>query len=116
MKTAAIKVKTYVNNVNVMNDDFNKRMFKNMLFTLGALALVYVFVVGSTIFNIVERKSLENQARTLSSEVSDLELTYLAMASKIDLEYSHSLGFKEAKAKFATRKSLGSLGFVHNEI
>jgi hypothetical protein len=38
------------------------------------------------------------------------------MSNKIDLGFSYSLGFKEAKTKFATRKSLGSIKVVSNEI
>ena len=54
----------------------------------------------------------EAQERILSSEVSDLELNYLSMSNKVDLALGHSLGFTEIKATFATRKSLGSLGFA----
>ncbi|MEJ0002369.1 MAG: hypothetical protein WDN09_04385 [bacterium] len=41
-----------------------------------------------------------------------MELTYLAESNKVDLALSYSMGFKETKATFATRKSLKSLGSV----
>ena len=59
------------------------------------------------VYNIVERKALEAEARELSNEVRDLELTYLSMSGKINLELSNELGFRETKARYATRKALG---------
>ena len=63
--------------------------------------------------NIIERRSLEASAWTLASEVRDLELAYLNMSSGVDLSLSHSMGFKETQATFATRKKAGeTLGLV----
>lgn len=87
-----------------------------MLWTLGALIFFYVFMIGNMVFNIVERKSLETHAYTLSNEVKNLELEYLSVSQKVDLNLAHSLGFKEIKAKYATRKTLGSLSIAKNEI
>jgi hypothetical protein len=38
-----------------------------------------------------------------------MELTYLSMSNSVDLPLSYSLGFKDVKASFATRKPLGLL-------
>ena len=57
--------------------------------------------------NIIARKGYEMDARSLSSEVGELELSYLAKSNNVDLALSYSLGFKEAKATFATRKTVG---------
>ena len=61
------------------------------------------------VLNIVERRSLETDARSLSNEVRSLEVIYLSLSNNIDLPLSHSLGFQETKATFATRKSLSSI-------
>ncbi len=102
-------MKGYVDHVNVLDHNLQSRFLGFLLVSLGILAISYLFLLGNMVFNIVERKALEGEARTLANEVGELELTYLSMSSKIDLELSHSLGFKEVKAKFATRRSLGSL-------
>lgn len=68
------------------------------------------------IFNIMERKNLEEQVLVLGNEVKDLELSYLSTSNSIDLAFSHSLGFKETDIKFATRKVLGSIKIPQNEI
>ncbi len=117
MRQATLKLKSYAGNVNIIiNNNLHRRILNLMLWTLGALALFYVFFLGNMVFNIVERKALEGYARTLSSEVGNLELQYLSVSQKIDLDLAYSLGFKEVKTKFATRKSLGSISVAKNEI
>jgi len=117
MKAIAIKMKSYTGSVNIVNNNnIQARIFHMLLLSFGIFAFIYVLFLGNMVFNIVERKSLETDARTLSSEVGDLELTYLSISNKIDLTLSHSLGFTETPAKFATRKSLGSLKVANNEI
>ena len=117
MRQASLKLKSYASNVNIIdNGNLQKRIFNSMLYTLGILALCYVFFLGSMVFNIVERKMLESQALTLSNEVSNLELEYFSVSQKVDLNMAYSLGFKETKAKFATRKDLGSISIAKNEI
>jgi hypothetical protein len=110
MKTAAIKLKRYSMQARVArNNDFQVRIFQSLMFGLGVLTLFYVLVLGNMVFNIVERKSLEADARNIGNEVGEMELTYLTMLNKVDISYGKSLGFKEAKATFATRKAVGTL-------
>ena len=118
MRQATLKLKSYAPNINIVNNnDINRQILRTMLYTLGGLAMCYVFLLGSMIFNIIERKSVETEARALSNEVGSLELQYLSLSSKVDLDFAKSLGFKETSNKtFATRKALGSIKFVQNDI
>jgi hypothetical protein len=117
MKQASLKLKSYANNVNIIDDgNLQKRILNIMFLTLGILVFFYIFFLGNMIFNIVERKSLETYARTLSNEVGDLELEYLAVSEKVDLDLAYSLGFKETKTKFANRRPLGIISVAKNEI
>lgn len=117
MKTASLKLKTYAGNVNIIdNGNLHKRILNIMLWIFGALVLIYVLLLGNMVFNIVERKALEGRALTLSNEVGGLELKYLSESQKVDLNLAYSLGFKDTKATFATRKFLGSLSIAKNEI
>ena len=109
MKQASLKLKMYVNGANVINNNIESIALRFIFLSFGTLALLYVLLLGNMIRNIVERRSLEINARILSSEVRDLELAYLSISNKVDLNFSYSLGFKETKATFATRKSLGFL-------
>ena len=121
MKTASLKLKSYANNVNanvhiIDNGNLQNRILHMMLWTIAILAFCYIIFLGTMVFNIVERKSLEAYSHTLGNEVGDLELQYLSMSQKIDLNLAYSLGFKDTKAKYATRKALGSISIAKNEI
>lgn len=117
MKSIAIKIKMYAKEEKVLlHEEDRVRAKKVMLLSLAILVLIYVFVIGSMIFNIVKRKNLEAEARALSNEVRELELNYLSLSDKIDLNFSRTLGFNEAQIQFATRKSLGSVKIAKNEL
>ena len=105
-----LQLKMYAGSISLVNNNIEKTVFRVIVWSFAALTLWYVILLGNMVMNIVERRSLEKEALTLSSEVADLELTYLSLANTIDLAYSHALGFKETNIIFATRKSLGSLG------
>ncbi|MBP9748081.1 MAG: hypothetical protein KBD17_00410 [Candidatus Pacebacteria bacterium] len=105
----SLKFKRYATQIQAF-DNAEKMMLRAVLFSFGALAVWYVIILGTIVFNISERKTAEAKVRALSSEVSDLELEYLALSNSIDLNLSYSMGFKEISAKFATRKSLDALG------
>jgi len=96
----------------LINGNIEKLILNIALWSFVALALWYVFILGNMVSNILQRRTLETNVRTLANEVGDLELIYLSMSNNIDLDFSHSLGFKETKIKFATRRSFGSLGNI----
>jgi hypothetical protein len=118
MRQATLQLKTRIQNVNIMNNNIEveKIILNIMLSILAALALWYVLILGNMVFDIVQRKTLEKEALTLSNEVGDLELSYLSVSSSVDMALSSSMGFKETHANFATRKSLGSIKLANNEI
>lgn len=117
MRELSLKLKNYGGNISIVdNNNLERRIFYILLSFCGALGLCYILILGNMTFSIVERKSLEAQARTLSNEVQGLELTYLEMSSKVDLALAESLGFKETKTNFATRKSIGSVKFANNDL
>lgn len=100
----------YVRNAkstSIINNDIERITLRLIFWSFAALALLYILLLGNMVFDIVERRSLEINARSLSNEVRNLELTYLSMSNNVDLALSYSMGFKEAKASFAIRKSLG---------
>ncbi len=108
MKQATLKLKNYAGSVSIVNNSNLKRRVLNiMLWSLGALGLCYVLLLGNMVFSIVARRSFEADARVLSNQVGDLELVYLSMSGKVDPALAVSMGFRETKIKFATRKSLG---------
>ncbi|MFA6256821.1 MAG: hypothetical protein WCT29_00755 [Candidatus Paceibacterota bacterium] len=103
-------------NITANNVDMNRVILRAMLSTVVLLALTYALLVGLMVWNIVERKNLEKEMQTLSTDVGNLELEYLALSGSIDIELGHAMGFKETPANFATKRSLGSRELVSNEI
>ncbi len=116
MRQATLQLKNRVQNVNILSNNIEvKRIILNtMLSILAALAIWYVFIVGNMVFNIVERKAMEKEVNVLVNEVGELELSYLALSNSVDMNLSQTMGFKEAKATFATRKSLGYSSTTEN--
>ena len=124
MKQAVLKIKNGTKIV-AHSAPFRTHLLKGIFITLGILAVFYVFAIGSIIFNIIERNNLISQTKILSSEVGELELTYLSLHQELSLDTSSSFGFVEVKPGFATRtplagnlatKSGTSVKFVKNEI
>ena len=105
MKTKKLKFNTTVKAIAVNN---TKQKLFYILFSLFLLlSILYIYFVGKTIFNIIERKTAENDVRILTSYIGGLELEYLSLNNKIDLELARQLGFYEPPTiSFALRKTL----------
>ncbi len=107
MRAVSSKLNTLVEGAMALPSGIEHTALKFILWSFAALALIYVLVLGSMVSNVVARRSSELQARTLESEVTEMELSYLSLSNKVDLDLSHSLGFQEIKPNFTTRKSIG---------
>ncbi len=118
MRQVALQFKTRIQNANIISGNIEGRraILNTLFFVLAGLAFLYVLILGNMVFNIVERRALEKEALSLSNEVRNLELSYLSVSNNIDISLSSSMGFKETKATFATRKTLGSIKIANNEI
>lgn len=121
MKTAKVKIQKYAKGVSsvsiVNNNGLERNILRGILASAGVLVACYVFIMGNMVFNIIERRALESDARELTNQVGELELQYLNISKSVDLSLAASKGFKETDTKkFATRKSLGSISFAKNEL
>ncbi len=114
MKAISSKLNMYIQNVSVINNNIERFILNIILWSFGVLLFFYILFLGNTVKNIVERQSFELHARTLTNEVRDLEVSYLSMSSKVDLALSHSMGFKNTQAIFATRKTLGLNSIINS--
>ncbi|MBI3305970.1 hypothetical protein HYZ82_02430 [Candidatus Nomurabacteria bacterium] len=107
MKQMSLKLNTYIRSVSVINNNIEKIALNFILWSFFALSIFYILFLGNMVGNIVERRSLEKEALALSNEVGNLELEYLSLWNNIDFTLSQTLGFKETKAIFTARKSIG---------
>ncbi len=88
----------------VRNYNTQRIIFRFLLTGIISLSIIYVYIIGSITFNVVARKSLESTARTLGSNISEMELTYLNNMNEVSKGYAATLGFVDAKSNiFATR-------------
>jgi len=98
------KAKAITNDI-VENMNTQKTIFRVLISCLVVIFLVYVYFIGSITFNILARKTLENTAKNLGNEVSDLEITYLNKTNEINKNYVLSLGFVEAEPDIFVTKT-----------
>lgn len=110
------KLKLHTNIVNQNN--LERKLFYSLTAILILLFASYIYFLGSITFNIVERKALDVDIRNLSSNIGELELEYLSLSNKIDLNLAGTLGFKEIKnPQFVSRESMArNLSFKNNGI
>lgn len=110
------------NNSIVASLDANQGLRVNLLRAIlsgfAFFAFLYLFLLGSSVLNVVKRKTLEAEAHTLSNQIGALELDYLEVSSSIDRELSSTMGFEEISQNFATRKSVALISkkLAKNEI
>lgn len=108
MKEASVKVKSYVKKVETIDQaiDLRSKVLYFLMIGFGVFSLLYVLVLGSMVFNIIERKTVEVETRNTLNEVADLEASYMTLVNNVDKESSITLGFVEVKPVFAVRSSL----------
>ncbi len=72
------------------------------------LIVSYLYLINSSVFNIMERREAEEKIGTLGTEVALLESKYIELSSDIDMDLAQQLGFREiddTEAKFTAKIS-----------
>jgi len=99
------KAKEITTNI-VGNSYIQRVLFRVLVVSLIVLSVAYAYLIGSITFNVLARKTLEGTVRNLSSNISNLELTYLGSANKINKDLAFSKGFVDVNNNiFATRNT-----------
>ena len=97
------KAKAITNDI-AQNINTQRVLFRALIVGSALLFAVYIYLVGSITFNVIARKSLENTVASLTSEVNQLDLSYLNNENKIDKAYALSNGFVDVHQNiFASR-------------
>ncbi len=83
------------------------------LTAISAIALVvYIIAVLATVRHTVVRQSLQKQVSTLSTEVNNLEFTYIALQNGVTLDLAYAKGFKDVSDPlYISRSAAASLSF-----
>lgn len=93
-------------NKKINNPRFNKvAIFFGLMFLVIVSFFSYIFFLGRTIFDLVDRKNAENEIKLVMSSISELELQVLDYNNKVTLEKAYDLGFiPNNDPKFVSRK------------
>lgn len=84
--------------------DFQEKIFWFLLVCIGAVSVFYMYIVGNTIINVVDRRTAEATIKDISSDVSALESRSIALAQGINLSVAENMGFRDiAKIDYVSR-------------
>jgi hypothetical protein len=84
--------------------DGRKVIFFGMLIAFISSFLLYIYLLNSTIVQVVERKTAEAAISDTTMHISELESDYLRLSSAITPTLAQTLGFIEPKGvTFASR-------------
>lgn len=84
--------------------------FFSLVLLVVASFTLYMFFLGRTIFDLVDRKNVENDIRLVSSRISELELQVLDYNNQVTLQKAYELGFiNNSDPKFVSRKQTALL-------
>ncbi len=84
--------------------------FFSLVLLVVASFTLYMFFLGRTIFDLVDRKNVENEIRLASSRISELELQVLDYNNQVTLQKAYDLSFiNNGDPKFVSRKQTALL-------
>ena len=103
MTVKNLKLQTNIIN----NNNLDRKVLFCLVSVFAVLVVSYVYFIGSIVFNILERKTVEADVRSLKSNVGQMELQYLSLNNSVDLAFAREKGYEEPKnLYFASRQSL----------
>ncbi|HYC82934.1 MAG TPA: hypothetical protein VEB60_00085 [Candidatus Paceibacterota bacterium] len=59
------------------------------------LVISYLYLVNSSVFNIMARREAEEKISSLGTQVALLESQYIELSSRIDMDLARQFGFRE---------------------
>ncbi len=74
-------------------EEYDRRIFWSLSALLGLAVLAYLYFLSISVYAVIERKSAESEAESLSAKVSLLESEYVNLDKRITLELAHEQGF-----------------------
>ena len=88
------------------NAYINPATQKKAFFSLVFVALVFVggyaYFVNQTVWNIVARQNATKEIAKVSSDVAELEASYMNLSGELTLDHAYALGFHEVKSEDTT--------------
>lgn len=83
-----------VANLNILY--LRQRLFWRCLFIVALLLVSHIYLVKSTVFNLMTRERLLASLNETSNNVVALESKYLTLSGQITMDLARNLGFRDA--------------------
>ncbi len=81
------------------------------IFAIG----MYMYLINTTVRNVVASQNLESKITQLNLSISSKEFQYIKSRNAVNLNLAYAMGFKDASAKtYITEKSTKSVSFLSN--
>lgn len=77
----------------ITNTTYERSLIKGLLWMIGGSVLSYGLFISLATFSVVERISTEKKEKQLSSEIHDMELSYLQKSEQLDVTFAKTIGF-----------------------
>lgn len=81
-----------------------RRATKYCFIGTGVLFACYLYFVGAITFSVVERQGLEESTKTLLSDISMQELTYMQAEKALTKDAAYAMGLVDASSLSFTAK------------
>ncbi len=94
----------------ILNIEYSERkIFWCLILFVAVFSGLYMYLVNSTIVNVVGRQKIEKEISSINSRINDLESSYLSLNNQISFNYALSMGFvKLTSEKYVSRKALSA--------
>ncbi|TRZ52763.1 hypothetical protein D4R99_02175 [bacterium] len=73
--------------------DFEQKMFWIFVGLIFCCSVFYMYIISSTILNIIARESAEREVKLANSVISGLESEYITLGRGLDLNNAKVLGY-----------------------
>jgi hypothetical protein len=96
----------------IRNTERNRQvqiLFWALATTIILLAVMYMYFVNKTVWNVVQRQHIESNIASLNSKLSETEFQYINSVSGITMETAQRMGFVSAAdhTTFVAREEIG---------
>ncbi len=86
---------------------YRERIFGLLVVLISIFSIYYVYIIHSTIVNVVAKEKIVKEIRERSTKVSELESVYFKTKNEINIELAHARGFRDSEvSNFISKKSL----------
>jgi hypothetical protein len=100
---------------NALQVNREKTIFWSLLLTLLLSIGFYMYLINTTVRNVVATQNLEAKISQLNLSISSKEFKYISDRNAVTLNLAYSMGFKDIESKtYIKEKSTKSVGVLSN--